>query len=263
MFWYVSCISQGVKKNVDRDQASKYTDIYWSWWWRASRGLGSRSILKFSSCWSVNHGNFNRCPWNQAPPAPVPLRLRDPNAVAEQQKDVTAWDFKDWISGCSLQYGIFGSFFLEINRKCRRHKEKQRKTSAVFEVDKWSFSVDVKLRFAAGFFWLSLALGHHPKPQHHWAGTVPMTKFGISIFAKQKQEKTSKKIWGSLDSRDSYPFSYRFCDSLGENRVFLGVGVLTGPVASHQGGYRNSQPVTSLASWELPCCFLPSQLSSD
>jgi len=67
-------------------------------------------------------------------------------------------------------------------------------------------------------------------------------------LCKKKQEKTSKKLWGSLDSRDSYPFSYRFCDSLGENRILLGVVVLTGPVASHQGGYRNSQPVTSLAS---------------
>lgn len=91
---------------------------------------------------------------------------------------------------CSTEFSVH---FLEINRKCRRHKEKKRKISAVFEVDKWSFSVDMKLRFCGWF----LALGHHPKPQHHWAGTVPMTKFGISIFAK-KTRKNIQKIMGLL-----------------------------------------------------------------
>lgn len=86
---------------------------------------------------------------------------------------------------CSTEFSVH---FLEINRKCRRHKEKKRKMSAVFEVDKWSFSVDMKLRFCGWF----LALGHHPKPQHHWAGTVPMTKFGISIFAKKNKKKHPK-----------------------------------------------------------------------
>lgn len=198
-------------------------------------------------------------PWNKAPPAPVPLRLRDPNAVAEQQKDVTAWDFKDWISGCSLQYGIFGSFFWKLIENVEDTKKNSvrflqflKSISEVFQ-SMWSWD------FAAGFFGSrSSSEAATPLGRH---GTYDEVRdFDL---CQKKQEKTSKKIWGSLDSRDSYRFSYRFCDSLGENRVFLGVGVLTGPVASHQGGYRNSQPVTSLASWELPCCFLPSQLSSD
>ena len=189
-------------------------------------------------------------PWNKAPPAPVPLRLRDPNAVAEQQKDVTAWDFKDWISGCSLQYGIFGSFFWKLIRKCRRHKEKKRKISAVFEVDKWSFSVECEAEICGWFF------GSRSSSE----AATPLGRHGT-----YDEVRDFGKNMGLLGFSRFIPL---FIQILGHHDVmmwFIGLksGFLTGPVASHQGGYRNSQPVISLASWDLPCCFWPSQLSSD
>lgn len=93
---------------------------------------------------------------------------------------------------------IFWKFIENVEDK----KEKSVRLLQFLKVDKWSFSVDVQLRFAA--------LGHHPKPQHHWAGTVPMTKFGIS-----------EKLCGLLDSRDSYPVIPLVTQILGHHDVMM------------------------------------------